>query len=352
MEKARSAGENPFATLLTEVEAEVSTRLRKVLGDSEHQASGRGVEVRQMVGAVRSLTLRGGKRLRAALCILGGLCTSDRATREPLLQAGVALELLQSYFLIHDDWMDEDALRRGGPTVHVTLSARLGSDVLGERAAILAGDHAVAMAQLELARVTAAPLRLVQALRTFAEMQVDAVAGQQRDLTGHGKSSELTYVLKTASYTVTGPLVLGAQLAGARPATLATLRAFGRPAGVAFQLRDDLIGAFGDSRLTGKPRGADLVAGKATPLLGHGRRLLSGAARRKLERVVGQGQADPADVESAIAELEKSGARQLVERRIERLRREAALALSAKSITPKGRALLHGALDRLLSRHV
>lgn len=352
MKTTAAAAENPFATLLSEVETDVSTRLHAVLGESERQASGRGAEVRHMVGAVRALTLRGGKRLRAALCTLGGLCASARAAREPLLQAGVALELLQSYFLIHDDWMDGDRLRRGGPTAHVALSTRLGSTALGERAAILAGDHAVAMAQLELAQVSAAPPRLVAALRTFAEMQIDAVAGQQRDLTGQSAQSELTYVLKTASYTVTGPLVLGAQLAGARASTLAVLRAFGRPAGIAFQLRDDLIGTFGDSRQTGKPRGADLLAGKATPLLRHGKRLLSGTGRRKLERVVGQGQAEPAEVEAAIAELEKSGARTLVERRIERLRREAAGTLDVRGITPRGRELLLGALDRLLLRHV
>jgi len=352
MKNESLAGENPFATLLSEVEAEVSARLRTVLGESQRQASGRGREVRHMVSAVASLSLRGGKRLRAALCTVGGLCASGRAAREPLLQAGVALELLQSYFLIHDDWMDGDALRRGGPTAHVTLSARLGSEALGERAAILAGDHAVAMAQLELAGVSASAQRKVQALRTFAEMQLDAVAGQQRDVVGQAANVEQTYVLKTASYTVTGPLVLGAQLAGARPPTVAALRAFGKPAGVAFQLRDDLIGAFGDSRLTGKPRGADLLAGKATPLLRHGRRLLSGAGRRKLERVVGRRGAERGEVEAALLALETSGAKALVERRIEVLRREAVDTLSDASISPRGRELLQGALERLLARHV
>jgi len=351
MTKRARGAENPFAALLSDVEIEVSARLRQVLADSRRQATRQGADVRHMVSEVGSLTLRGGKRLRATLCMLGGLCVSVRPAREPLLEAGVALELLQSYFLIHDDWMDGDALRRGGPTTHVALSSRFASSAVGERAAILAGDHAAGLAQLQLSLLSAPPGRTVKALRTFAAMQLDAIAGQQRDLVARPKGAELTYQLKTSSYTVTGPLVLGAELAGAREATLSVLRSFGKPAGIAFQLRDDLLGAFGDPRVTGKPRGADLMAAKATPLLEHGRRLLSGAARQRLERVVGHRQASVKDVEVALSELERSGAKALVERRIEHLRAQAAGSLGSRSITPKGRELLHGALDRLLERH-
>src|SRR5688572_5393576 len=221
MKRARKEGTPGFGALLSEVEVEVTRRLRTVLADSQKQAASRGPDVRTMASAVGSLTLRGGKRLRATLCMLGGLCANAKATPGPLLEAGVALELLQSYFLIHDDWMDGDALRRGGPTAHVTLTARFGSEHTGERAAVLAGDHAVALAQLQLAKVSVTAERKVQALRTFADMQIDAVAGQQRDLVGRAANAELTYLLKTASYTVTGPLILGAQLAGAKPPTLA-----------------------------------------------------------------------------------------------------------------------------------
>jgi geranylgeranyl diphosphate synthase, type I len=351
MTRKAKGTENSFSSLLTDVEAEVSARLRRVLEGSRRQAARQGPDVRQMVAEVASLTLRGGKRLRATLCMLGGLCATARPAREPLLEAGVALELLQSYFLIHDDWMDGDALRRGGPTAHVALSSRLASTALGERAAILAGDHAVALAQLQLSLLSASPQRTVKAMQTFAAMQLDAVAGQQRDLVARPKGAELTYMLKTSSYTVTGPLVLGAELAGARPATIEALRTFGKPAGVAFQLRDDLLGAFGEPRVTGKPRGADLMAAKATPLLEHGRQLLTGAARKRLERVVGNRNASVKDVEVTLSDLERSGAATLVERRIERLRAQAARSLETRNITPQGRDLLSGALDRLLERH-
>jgi len=351
MKAERTRAPDPFAELLTAVEKDVTGRLRAVLAASEAEAKSRGPDVKQMVRAVSSLTLRGGKRLRATLCLVGGHAVSARTKAEPLLHAGVAVELLQSYLLIHDDWMDGDSLRRGGPTAHVALAAHLGSDYLGERSGVLAGDHALALAQLELARVDVTAERKVKALRTFAQMQIDAVAGQQRDLVGRTDNPELTYFLKTASYTVTGPLVLGAELAGARAPTLEALRAFGSPAGIAFQLRDDLIGAFGEPAVTGKPRGADLLAGKSTPLLRHGQRLLSGASRRRLDAIVGKRRAASKDVEQVLTELERSGARAVIEKRIEHLRRQASQALTSPHITPKGRELLAGALDRLLVRH-
>jgi len=351
MKTARAEEQNPFSALLSDVERDVTARLRRSLAESQRQASRRGPEVRALVQAVSDLTLRGGKRLRATLCMVGGLAASARAPQDALLQAGVALELLQSYFLIHDDWMDGDALRRGGPTAHVSLAKRLGSSFLGDRAGVLAGDHAVALAQLELGRVTAPPARRAAVLQRFAEMQLDAVAGQQRDLVSRSGNVELTYFLKTASYTVTGPLLLGAELTGARPKTLDALSAFAAPAGIAFQLRDDLIGAFGDPRTTGKPRGADLLAGKSTPLLRHGRRLLTGAQRRKLDAIVGRGQAPAAEVEAVLDLLEHSGAKTLIERRIARLRSQAEQELRTSALTSRGRELLAGALDRMLVRH-
>ena len=125
-------------------------------------------------------------------------------------QAGVALELLQAYFLIHDDWMDQDLERRGGPTVHAHLGRRFRSTSKGASAAILTGDYAVALATRVLANLDLPGRRLSGVLTCFADMQLDAVAGQGLDVIGRGRDVELTYRLKTASYTVRGPLIMGA----------------------------------------------------------------------------------------------------------------------------------------------
>jgi geranylgeranyl diphosphate synthase type I len=309
-----------------------------------------GPEVGLMVGAVRNLCARGGKRLRPALCLVGALCKDEDFDWTPALAAGVSLELLQAYFLIHDDWMDQDSERRGGPTAHVELGRHFRSKALGERSAILAGDHAVALASSHLAQLAVPPSRLRGVMLRFAEMQLAAVAGQQLDICAKTPNPELTYELKTASYTVRGPLLLGAELAGASRATRDALAAFSLPAGVAFQLRDDLIGVFGAPNETGKPRGGDLKEGKNTSLVQFGRELLGARELALLERVLGNPRATPLQLERVIGFLETCGARAAVENRIEELKTVALASTTHKSITPLGRRLLNGAVSALSDR--
>src|SRR5262245_15143459 len=137
-----------------------------------------------MVSAVAELSRRGGKRLRPALAVLGFRAVRSRAHLDTALDAGVALELLQAYFLIHDDWMDGDSVRRGGPSVHALLTERLGSERLGAASAILAGDYAQALALEVLASLDVEAEIASRVLAAFAEMQLAAVAGQQIDLVG------------------------------------------------------------------------------------------------------------------------------------------------------------------------
>ena len=341
---------NPFLLLVTQVAERVSPRLMEVIDASEAEGRAYGPDAGVMVSAVRSLCARGGKRLRPALCVVGGLCQDEKFDWVPAIEAGVSLELLQAYVLIHDDWMDQDAERRGGPTAHVELSRHFRSKSLGERSAILAGDHAVALASAHLTSVRVAPARLRGAMRRFAEMQVAAVFGQQLDVCGKSHDPELAYRLKTASYTVRGPLLLGAELAGAAQATLDALSNFSLPAGVAFQLRDDLIGVFGAPEKTGKPRGGDLKEGKNTSLVNFGRELLGPRERPALEKVLGNPHATRAQLERAIHLLETSGARAAVESRIEELKAAALSHTTHQSITPLGQRLLKGAISVLADR--
>ncbi|HSC86000.1 MAG TPA: polyprenyl synthetase family protein, partial [Polyangiaceae bacterium] len=315
-----------FSRLLVQIQRRTEPLLRRALTRSRREAKPLGPEVTDLVDAVQSLSLRGGKRLRPALLWVGAHAapgpvrgparstarsrnTAHREgapTENSLLQFGVALELMQAYFLIHDDWMDGDEERRGGPTAHVALTRALGSPFLGERSAILAGDLALALAQRQVAELDVPCDRLVTSLRDFAEMQTAAVYGQQLDIVGRTEDPELTYALKTASYTVLGPLRVGASLAGAPAATRAALTRFSAPAGIAFQLRDDLIGVFGDPEKTGKPRGGDLRAGKRTWMLVQAQREATPAQRRLLTRVLGRRDAPTADLEAALGVLERT----------------------------------------------
>ena len=302
-----------------------------------------------MVSAVRDLCLRGGKRLRPALLVAGFRAASAHGGTEPALDAGVALELLQAYLLIHDDWMDGDLVRRGGPAVHARLARHFRSEHKGHASGILAGDYAAGVALEALSRVRMKPAAAQAALGCFAEMQLDAIAGQQLDLIGGEYDVELAYQLKTGSYTVRGPLRLGAILASARPETLSALDRFAVPVGVAFQMRDDLLSAFGETERTGKPLGNDLRAGKRTALLAAGLSLARGKDLRALKRAVGNAEASDAQVRAALAVLEACGARAAIEARVAQLSQKALRELDGR-ITRQGARLLAGATLALTAR--
>lgn len=346
---ARALPSNPFVALLSRVQPEIEARLGKLLDERVTVTRALGPEVQTLAREVRRLTLLGGKRLRPALVVAGLRTVSAKADTGPALDAGVALELLHSYFLIHDDWMDGDRVRRGGPSVHVALAERFRSEHKGNASAILAGDYAVALATEALARVEAKPERLRAVFAAFAEMQLGAVAGQQLDMVGQGRDVELGYALKTGSYTVEGPLKLGALLGGAKPALLDALARYARPAGVAFQLRDDLLSLFGEPAQTGKPLASDLMSGKRTLLLRLALRRGKPPELAAIRKVLENPRAKLPSLKAALKAVQATGAPQLVEQRIEQLSAQALEALK-KGVTPAGRELLLGATQALSQR--
>jgi geranylgeranyl diphosphate synthase type I len=347
---AKAISGNPFLALLPEVRKDIDARLHGLLDAKLDASSQYGSEVTDVVSALKSLCMRGGKRLRPALLVAGFRCVSTMASLDPALEAGVALELLQAYFLIHDDWMDQDDMRRGGPSVHAHLTKRFKSQRLGHSSAILAGDYAVALATEALARMEMPASRTQRIFACFAQMQIDAVIGQELDLVGRARDVEMTYRLKTGSYTVQGPLRIGALLAGGSPRTLTALDRFALPMGVAFQLRDDLLSAFGDPAQTGKPFGNDLKSGKRTFLIVAALKRMRGADNKLMTRVLGNSRATDADLRKATALLDQCGARDAVESRIEELVGTALSGLGAGKITPQGADLLHGAARALAAR--
>jgi geranylgeranyl diphosphate synthase type I len=348
--KAKAMSKNPFGALLSAVRRDVDARLTGFLDAKLESVREHGAGVTEMVGALRDLCLRGGKRSRPALLVAGYRAGSMGAKLEPALDAGVSLELLHAYFLIHDDWMDRDELRRGGPSVHAILTRKLRSKELGHASAILAGDYAVALATEALARVDLVASRAASVFSCFAQMQIDAVLGQELDLLANARDVEKVYELKTASYTVRGPLRMGALMAGAPTRLLTALDRFALPVGIAYQLRDDLLSAFGDPSVTGKPFGSDLKSGKHTVLMATALKRARGREHRLLKRVVGNQAASDSDVKNAVGVLESSGARAQVEARIDELVSNAFGALHAGRLSPDGIALLEGAARALTMR--
>lgn len=228
--------------------------------------------------------LSGGKRLRPAFCYWGwrgaGGDANDPALDEAAIRAAASLEFLQACALIHDDVMDCSDTRRGRPAVHHRFASLhresewLGSpETFGMGAAILIGDLCLSWADQALLTSGMPADALRRAKVVYDEMRTELMAGQYLDLLeqvrGGGSIDRALRVVqyKSAKYTIERPLHIGAALAGASPELTDAYTAYGLPLGEAFQMRDDVLGVFGDPKETGKPAGDDLREGKRTVLI-------------------------------------------------------------------------------------
>jgi geranylgeranyl diphosphate synthase type I len=337
-----------FEEFVARVRARVDAHLAPWLGARVAEAARRGHEVEAVADAIRGLVLRGGKRLRAVLAAASYEACGGES--EPVsIIAGAAIELLQAYLLVHDDWMDGDDVRRGGPSVPAALRQRFADS--GDAASILAGDLACGWSQAALLELEIEPARVLLAARELAQIQEEVVSGQVLDVCGQARDAnevEAVHLLKTASYTVRGPVVIGARLAGACQGQVAALTAFAAPLGVAFQLRDDVLGVFGDPRALGKPQGGDLRKGKRTALVVEA--ASDAVAAQRIERVLGRADATAEEVADAVAALEGCGARARVEERIAALVRASRQALDRAQLALPGRTWLERAASVMTER--
>lgn len=241
---------------------------------NEHAAPASDPDVLEGYRLLREFVLSGGKRVRPVLCYWGWRGAGGPDSDE-IVSAAAALELCHAGLLIHDDIMDASELRRGLPTVHRRLErpGRAGAEPFGRSAAILLGVLALAWADELLVTSGTDPSRMRDAYRCFSAMRTEVIAGQYLDILAQLSDEidlerALTVVrYKTAKYTVERPLQIGGALAGADQALLDGYSAFGLPLGEAFQLRDDVLGVFGDPELTGKSVTDDLREGKHTVLI-------------------------------------------------------------------------------------
>jgi geranylgeranyl diphosphate synthase type I len=317
--------------------------VQRVLGE---YFDGRQARVEQIgsdfaagVNVLREFVLGGGKRLRPTFAWWGWRGAGgagDGPSAEATLRALSSLELLQAGALIHDDLMDCSSVRRGSPTVHVRFAAQHAEhgwhgtpDQFGLAGAVLLGDLALAWTD-DMYYTSGVPAEaLGWASEPWLGMRTEVLAGQFIDVRTQASGDESVEAalridrFKTAAYTVERPLHLGAALAGASAELIEAYRGFGAEIGVAFQLRDDLLGVFGDPAVTGKPAGDDLREGKRTVLVALG--LASAEATGRygdaalLRACLGRDGLDVADVDKVREMLVTVGAVDAVERRIDEL---------------------------------
>ncbi|MEV6305882.1 polyprenyl synthetase family protein [Actinoplanes sp. NPDC051861] len=254
----------------------------------------------------RDLVMAGGKRIRPTFAYWGwrGIAGSSEPV-EHVLPALGALELMHTFALVHDDLMDGSATRRGRPTAHRLFAAHHG-DRFGESAAILVGDLCLVWADQLLARTPLPAPILLDVRARYDRMRIEAIAGQYLDVLGETdpRSWSVDRALlvarhKTASYTVQWPLGFGLALAGGDTRLEEAYRIYGLAVGEAFQLRDDLLGVYGDPAVTGKPAADDLRTGKPTTLMMLAIEMASPSQRDELSQ--------PLDLAGAVNPAEGSG---------------------------------------------
>ncbi|TYB44566.1 polyprenyl synthetase family protein [Actinomadura chibensis] len=299
--------------------------------------------------------LSGGKRLRPAFCYWGW-----RAAGGPdgpdIVAAAASLELLQASALIHDDVMDSSDTRRGQPSVHRRFEALHRAQswpgdgaAFGGGAAILLGDLCLAWSSEMFETCGLAAADRCRGRSVYDLMRTEVMCGQYLDMLEgtRGEASVSTALrvveYKSAKYTIERPLHLGAALAGARPDVIAALASYGLPLGIAFQLRDDVLGVFGDPAETGKPAGDDLREGKRTVLIALTLERASAAQAAALRRRLGDSALDHPGVDELRAIIQDTGGLTACEAMIERYLGEAEKALEAAPITAEA----HEALSAL-----
>ncbi len=323
-------------------------------------------------GEVLGRLVRGpGKRLRPAFVYWGYRAAGGAATgpdADAALRVGCAAEFLHACALICDDLMDGSPIRRWEPAAHVRLAGPDGRHgwpgprpEFGRAAALLLGLQAFTWADAALCDAGLRPDRLAAVLRLFTTLRTEVTGGQYLDLVCAQRgtapagiapagtapagapptaaeqisAAERIIRYKSAKYTVERPLQLGAAVTGTRDDE-GFLSGYGLPLGEAFQLRDDVLGVFGDPQTTGKPAGEDIREGKQTLLLVLGRQMAGPAERQVLESVPGHPAATGADIAGVRTVLASCGALDAVERRIAALAGQARAALKAEPGIPDG----------------
>jgi geranylgeranyl diphosphate synthase, type I len=328
---------------LAELRAEVNETLISFLA-LRRSASDEGAP---MIDEIERLIRAGGKRLRPAFCFWGYRSAGGRDD-DSILRCAASLELLHTFAVVHDDIMDAAEERRGEPAVHVKH---------GQSVAILVGDLALVLADDLFMTCGFGRAEITRAFTVYSDMKQQVIAGQFLDVTSAGEPAitqeraRLIATMKSGGYSVEKPLLVGATLGNASSGLLESLCAFGQPLGEAFQLRDDLLGVFGDPAHVGKPVGADIREGKRNLLFAKTLESLDVEERRDFSARWGRDRLTEGEVEALRGVVEASGARTGMEMLIGDLRRQAQRALETASIPEEARAALGelttAAIDRI-----
>ena len=335
---------------LSSFRKQIDTDIEEFLDSACSYIGSIGPELLPVAESMRHFLTDGGKRFRPVLGVIGSIAVDGTQPDGPIFRAVAALEFLHACALIHDDVMDGSDTRRGNPAIHrkfeaMHRDASLAGDSAryGEASAILLGDLALIWADLALHKAGLSSERLLSVIPIYDELRVELMAGQYLDIYEQSlASTDAARSLKVANfksgkYSIERPLHFGAKLAFATEPTLAALSRYGIPIGEAFQLRDDILGVFGDPSETGKPAGDDLREGKRTVLIALAAEKSGGS---KILSRIGDPNLDSRAIDELRDLITSSGALDKVEEMITARATLAEDALSSNAIADEAKPLL------------
>lgn len=320
-----------FTPSFDDLRAEIDSALDNYLGEQQRIVPDAG----PLIDEIRRVLEAGGKRLRPTFCYWGYRCAGG-AHSDAIVRAVMSLELLHTFAVVHDDIMDASDSRRGQPTTFAHV---------GLERALLVGDLALVLADSALRTAPFPAGALEAALDTYTGMQVRVIAGQDLDVaamygTVDAATARRIAILKSGSYTVEDPLLIGATLGGGSVQLLGALGAFGRPLGEAFQLRDDILGVFGDPAVTGKSADADIRDGKRTYLFATTVERLEASDRDRFLERWGAGDLSSDEILWLRDAIERTGARRAAETLCRQLEDEARAVVDRIEGPPEALAAL------------
>jgi len=348
---------------LADYKQKIEIELKKYLAKKTKEAYQTSRYCGEMLDHITDITLRGGKRIRAALLFYSYMAHGGK-DEKMALYASMSIELAQTYLLIHDDIMDRDILRRGGSTIHhiyrqlaeKRYKGRIESEHYGRSIAILAGDTANGFSNEILAELPIDSKLTRRALLELNKMYNKEYFGQLLDI-----NSELIdnvsrndvvriHELKTSPYTFDTPMKLGAILAGADEKTVDRLSKYAIPLGVAFQIQDDILGMFGREEKLGKPTTSDLREGKRTLLILDALEKADRGDRQTILENLGNESVGEAELQKVKEIVQKTGALEMSRDMAKGFVNKAIEGIEHLNLEEKGRNFLVGIANYMIKR--
>jgi geranylgeranyl diphosphate synthase type I len=342
---------------------ELDKEFQKYLNQKIAEAKKISPYTAELIEHIADFSMRGGKRIRPALMYYSYLAHGGRDRKEAL-KVSMAIEMSETYLLIHDDIMDDDALRRGGMTIHESYrqiadekyNHKSNPRSFGNSLGILAGDVACAMSNEIIANAKFKPGIIQKALAEFNNVYISECYGQTLDIISQLRDDVgendviLTHQLKTVPYTFDGPVKIGAILAGASNEDLENLSRYSVPLGIAFQIQDDILGMFSSEEKLGKPITSDLREGKKTLLILDALKKANVSDKEIIELNLGNKRATIRGLKTVRKIVEETGALEKSKNMAEKLVNDAMEALQKLRLNKEGKKFLLNIADYMIAR--